>query len=485
MIPMGDWASQDASRVGLMDMAWGICKIDSLPPYILIREEKERAKAGTVTVRRPYRSVGADGISLQAQCERFFSAVDVKIDESILHACVRSVVSDFQPSELLSAESLDMAVDNFEGKTNLGYPCFTSDRRYLPLMTSESAYLLETFDREFLLEHTPLLWTRTQNQGFQKAAKTRAIFQCSRVVGNLEKMIQIPLHKHLRTFPTFCAWVSRSAVDNTITAMMEKHGWYLSLDFANFDATVHPVLIDACFQTLRAWFKGCGQLLDLLQYGFNEVGLITPDGLGVGRRTGGIPSGSVLTSVLGSLANIIAMRYAAMKTGHAIRRCVVLGDDCVCVFKTKPDVSVLAKVLLTDLGMVLSVDKSFLSTEEIHFLQMLHHKSYAPNGINVGVRSLIRVWGKMMSLSGHVKWAKELHSLRWRQQMADCKTHPSFSHLLECYAQVDKYWDISGAQLIELAGGIQYVREKLNRSEGEKSLVELTSDVVERGLKAL
>lgn len=490
IIPMGSWAEQDASRQSLMDQFWHRVNMPSLPKFLFTRECKERDKLGTDTVRRRYRSAGADGSSLQCQVSKFFGSRSQAYDHELMQSCWEHVLHTYGPrGPGLRAVPLDVAADSFD-KSNLGFPAFCSDRRYLPLIKRESEYLLRTLDGDGILEYVALLWYRLQSKGIGVPAKARAIWQCSRVPANLEKTIQIPLLASIRHHPTFAAWESQTAVNAAVTELLDTTQWQASIDYSNFDATVSRELIGWVFDLFREWFtKEEAGLLELLQHYFNNIGLITPDGL-ESNRAGGIPSGCVNTNLVGTFANLLATQYAARKTGHVIKRHMANGDDGLIGFETQPDLDAMAEVLNEDLGMSVSPEKCFIGSGEAHYLQMIHHRDMARvKGLCPGVRSVTRVYRRMMNLDSYrPSWKPQMHTIRWRQQMGDSKYHPCFTGLLEEYLKHDKYGTVPIRELIAECGGITHVRQELGLPRGlfdENNQEALTEMIIEQGLRAL
>jgi len=258
---------------------------------------------------------------------------------------------------------------------------------------------------------------------------------------NLEKMLQIPLHAALRKHECFCAWNGRDAVDIAVTRLMRssKHP-IVSVDFSNFDASIPSEVIKRVFGIIRGWFhRSWHPHIEYLQKVFCGCGIIIPhrekqwEILGGEFRGGGVPSGSVLTNLIDSLVNLWVVTYAAACDGGVVTHAIPQGDDGVFRFvgTTAEKVS---KRLLSDLGMVLSVEKSLVSSSEVHFLQNVHHKEYDINGVLVGVRPLMRVLNGMMSYEDiNRRWEdKELFDgFRWLQQLQNASAHPSFESACE------------------------------------------------------
>jgi len=280
-------------------------------------------------------------------------------------------------------------------------------------------------------------------------------------------MLQIPMLDVLRGTKHFVAWEGRFAVDQAITRLMDQ-GWCLSVDFQNFDATMPEAVIHRVFGLIHHMFGGTKpvhRLVSYLERQFVQTGLITP--WEFIQREGGIPSGSVLTNLVGSLANMWVMAYAAHRLGYAVQDCVVQGDDGVFVFRNnygvEPiDLQELSDVCKSDLGMVLHPDKQYYSPKEVHFLQNVHRRSYSEGGVSVGVRPIMRVLIGMLSYERYHKgWSGKLDTVRWWQQMENASSHPGFEAFCAWVLSKDKYSSLGIDEVIARAGGLSAVEAVL------------------------
>jgi len=455
---------RDVGRAVVSETVWRECRLSQAPLWLREKEAEQRGKIGSYSktygysVRHP-----VTGTALSDSVERYYRphVWDVRGSEwKSAIAWLRSIVV---PPRRLVPWSVEQAAESFEGRTGFGFPIMSSNPKYYNTVFGESKEILSRLDGEVLKYYAMVIGTRSVPTSLNQRAKSRAIFQCPRVIGNLEKMIQGPLLLYLRDFPMFSAWGGRQAVDVAMTSMFQSSDLpIISLDFVNFDATVPQGATFAVFSVLRdAFSKPTGELIEFLWNAFSSLGLYTPNDYYLpGTRDGGIPSGSVLTNLVGSLVNLLVMRYAITVVGGRFGHAHVQGDDGV--YCTDADPEELSEVLLKDLGMTMSVEKGYYDTDEVHFLQMVHRRSYCNMGLNVGVRPIMRVLNGMMSYERFKSgWSGYLDTLRWIQQLDNAAYHPAFEALCQWFLERDRYATLDVEGLIDRAGGLQRVEAAL------------------------
>jgi len=145
------------------------------------------------------------------------------------------------------------------------------------------------------------------------------------------------------------------------------------------------------------------------------------------ERTGGVPSGSVLTNLIDSLVNLWVMYYSAHRLGSRVLFALSQGDDGVYTFQGYPSKADLSGVI-SELGMTMSEEKSMMSTECVHFLQNLHTRRYLIDGLSVGQRPFTHILNSAMSMERDdgKEWNRDCHTIRWLQQWSEGDNHPSF-----------------------------------------------------------
>lgn len=447
LIGRGYRSDKDAGRLSVATSFDAACNFDSVAEYLRLVEMAKRERHGTYSRRPAFHVQDDKGVSLEMKVDKYFTPHPTRLQyKSVEYAdTYLRALYDVSNRGRLRPLTLEDAVFRFEGRTGLGYPEFSSSKEFLYHYYRLSAVIRDGgYPISAAGDYPAVIGTRTQASGPGKLAKSRAVFQMSRVIGNIEKCIQSVLFDALRWDSHFSAWGGREYTNASVTKfMLRTAGKVLSLDFSNFDATVPFEVIDRVYNIISAWFtQGSKPLIRFCQEAFKRAGIIVPgsyrDGIG---RLGGIPSGSVMTNLSGSLVNLWVMAYAAHRCGGRIVDATVQGDDGLYRFRGIPDIKPLADVLLSELGMVMSIEhmKSLYSDREVHYLQMVHHRDHIRRGMFVGVRPLMHVLNGAMSRENvSVKgWDDMYHTVRWLQQWENASDHPRFVEACDWLRQHD------------------------------------------------
>jgi len=460
-------ADKCSKRDEIASAVWKHCRISQLPSWLRERELIQRGMIGSMSNVAPYLNGLVQGVDL------FFVQHNVKIDP---HAAkiADSFVKTRVKQGSLSSVPLGIAAESFEGRTSYGWPFVTSNPRYHEQAKDLSGDLLRGTPSEFEA-YPAILGTRGQSAGLAKPPKSRVVWQCSRVVANLEKMVFIPLFKALQHQPGFAAWTSAMEVDRAITGMFDGDRHYrrpsawspvMSVDFSKFDVTLPHSVINRVYSIIRSWFRVEDHvLLSNLSHYVTTVSLATP----VGMRTGklrGIPSGSVMTNMLDSLCNLWVIAYGAARLGSSVAAAEVQGDDGVYVFAEQIDPDELQAVLAEDLGMVISPDKGLIAENEVHYLQNVHRRSYRSKyNVCCGIRPIMRVLNGMMSYERfRPGWNGFLDSVRWAMQLSSAWHHPGFPSFAEWLLDHDANVQIYDAEsIVEKAGGREVIERFLGK----------------------
>jgi len=125
------------------------------------------------------------------------------------------------------------------------------------------------------------------------------------------------------------------------------------------------------FLIIRKFFKEVDDdAWNLITRYFATAGVVMPDGLVYNRRRKGIPSGSFFTSLVGSIANMIAIIFLAMKQGLDVIGIFVLGDDSDAGFTGDVNVGRMESDAKFHFGMKLNLDKLVYGGSKIrpHYL---------------------------------------------------------------------------------------------------------------------
>jgi len=451
-------------RGHVADEVWDACKLDSLPSWLREAECRQRAKHGSYSLRRGYYSDAnmRTGIEAFFRCPERLDDCPAARRHANRYLRQRGLLKGVSRLELID---LTQASQAFIGRSSFGLPVMSSNPKYFGEVFNLSEQVLRDGRPEQILSYPAVLNTRGQPIGPFQKPKTRVVFGCSRVIGNIEKMVFVPVFNRLVTARGFAAWQGQRSVDAAISRIMSATATQpiLSVDFQNFDATVPNTVIDSVFDLFRDWFTPTAHpLISMLQMHFKECALVAPDQIYVGKVRG-IPSGSVLTNLVGSLANMWVMAYASYMLGTTVRDCEVQGDDGVYLFGRDVAPEQLAAVLKDHFGMTMSVEKSYDAFWEVHYLQNVHRHTYVDNMMYpVGIRPIMRVLNGMMSYESFKPgWSGAMDTLRWLQQMETASAHPCFDAFVEWFIQRDKYSTLSIETLIQKAGGVENVNATL------------------------
>ncbi|GMK36925.1 MAG: RdRP [aquatic viral metagenome] len=143
------------------------------------------------------------------------------------------------------------------------------------------------------------------------------------------------------------------------------------MDWSKFDSTVPRKLLRVIFDYLKTWFvdQESQRKVEIVKDYFLHSGILMPDGKVYVGRTRGIPSGSLFTQIVGSMANYFLIRYIAYRTNTWVdeKGILVFGDDSVIPLSRFPDLKAWADEA-GRLGMVMHPAKQVLTHGAPHFL---------------------------------------------------------------------------------------------------------------------
>jgi hypothetical protein len=446
LVPDGD---QDYWREKFRDELLPKVK-DVRYPWLNVAEEVQATKIGAYSIKLPYRE-------RRENIESYFAANTAVPDEGTLREAVARVNQAF-PKNLNLADLTEVYGKMPKG-TNLGWPFFTSDKRYLP----DVMRLAEDVRRKrFNVRLDPcLLFWRGQPRGIGLPSKNRSVWGYPHYLTMLELQIQMPLLSHLRGSVQFAAWNHPDVVDSAITyGMSLRQKQKISVDFSSYDQSLHPALIDGVeFVTKSSFRTEHHAQITYVFEAIRRIPLITPGGVVTGDH--GMPSGSGLTNYGDGVAQWIGWEYVALMLGVQLLFLTFQGDDAVVVFSRPVDPGIVARIWKSDFGMSLSTEKSNVSNTEVHFLQNVHSESYLKDGVAVHVRPLMRILNGMLSYERLVRkslgWSGYADTLRWLQQMQNGKHHPHFREIVKFWFARDKYAELPIRDILDRAGGLEKV----------------------------
>lgn len=148
-----------------------------------------------------------------------------------------------------------------------------------------------------------------------------------------------------------------------------------SFDWSKFDSSVPKQLISLAFQIIRGWFVD--ESVDETEWNaitkyFLNTPILMPDGRVYFGKTGGIPSGSYFTGLVGSICNLLLIEYLVREQGSCIRDVLVMGDDSVVSMNQELDLKRMGKVARMHFGMELHPEKQRYTRYD-HDLEFLSH----------------------------------------------------------------------------------------------------------------
>jgi len=439
---------KDAERGRVMKIVWDRCSLDRQFEQLTMFEIAKRLFVANRSRRARFDA--PEG--MRSQCESYFTARPRVVLNRDARRHANCVVRSLIPKSLrgkLRPIELDVAAGMFE-KSGFGFPFMSSNvARFHEAALNISREIWESgCDPSWIAEVPAVAGYRSQQRAADATtgvhhwfAKTRFIYMMPRVLTNIEKTIQAPLLEALRANPRFCAWDGPDAVDREMTSLLNRGGKILSIDFKGFDRSIPFEVIDEVYKIIRAWFvTEASPLVDFCQEVFKGCGLLTPDQYYEGSmRSGGVPSGSVMTNLIDSLVNIWVMEYTAYLLKTEITAMYPQGDDGALSYTQPPSLDDL-QCQLSKLGMAISLDKTLYTTGHVHFLQDLHSDEYRDeNGVAVGVRPIAQVMANVLSFErvDGDDWDRTYDTVRWIQQITYCRHHPCATELADWLVDSD------------------------------------------------
>lgn len=465
----------EQGRLAFVDMMREVLDLENVPPS-LARAEKSQ-KVGTSSMTAGYFNRVPGRVSMSDTIQRYFTRKKTSINKE--SACfANEALGNWLRKGSVRLMSLYDTLEHFEEKRARGWPwMLTVAGVPLCYLNEAEKITMDGLDLSHASAYPGTLNTRSSVAGFGQLANSRVIYGTSLVTNLLGMQVFKPVSARLKGRPTFCAWQSRAAVDLAVTGVMKRaRGDILSIDFSKFDVSVPPEVIGFAFDALERWFHvGDRAHVRFCREAFLRTGIFVPsvqgdfdyfDGL---DREGGIPSGSILTNLIGSMVNFWVMTYVSHRLGLRVLDALLQGDDGVYTFDKRYSVSDLADVLLVELGMLLSVSKSLCGRRVVTFLQNVFDFDHQVEGIIVGRRPATRV---LVNMSNYEKKRAENLTeyddyLRWLQQLDNMSTHPSFMTMVEWFL------DHSSPVLFQVLGNMMMNRVENPRWDG---LADVVSD---------
>jgi len=424
-------------------------------------EVEQAEKIGAYSIMAPY----ADR---RESVNVYFSQNVPSVNSAALRRAVE-LVSSNHPLHSLRPLSLESVLKVMPKGTNLGAPFFTNDEELIPdvLERSRSAMRDRFRSREWSEDPCMLYW-RGQPKGIGLPSKNRVVWGYPHWITLLEIAFQRPFQNALLHLPQHAAWVSLDQVDYVMTGLLDRaQHEILSVDFSSFDASVPRLFIDIAFEMVRrAFVHESHYIINFIQDRFLHIPIWTPDGIVTGRD-GGVPSGSGFTNLIDTLVQELWWTYYSVLTGNRIKDACYQGDDGVVSFTGVWNLDNVIDAAAT-IGLTVNADKGGVSRSSLKFLQNIHLVDYRPDGLCRHVRPCMRALNGMMSYERFMgrEWNGYMDSLRWYQQVENCKWHPRFASLVKFLYEQDEYSrKYSVDVIVKRAGGLETAESVMKQSQ--------------------
>lgn len=440
--------SRDEGRDFVAKLVWDYCHLGDLDPWLRDIEDTQRVRSigpRSLTCGYAERPPYPGALSMEQGVLKYFTAHETRFNPRHFNVARTALYDLLAKGSLKSWDAVTAAFD-FKKRASCGWPWFVSAvESPLEYLNEAERILQDGCDLRHCSAFPGVIGTRTDIRGRGKFGKSRVIFGISRVTNILNGMVFGPAYSKLWEKDSFVAWVSRAAVDRAVSRVMRSRRVMFSIDFSGFDASVPNEVIDVVFDALAYWCEpGDAALVEFLRNSFKYTGIYVPGRVEYyhgENRMGGVPSGSKLTNLVDSLANIFIMHYAAQCAKCSVVDLLVQGDDALVTFSGGMTKEKLCYYIERDCGMRISPEKTTVDRDSCSFLQMNYHRSYHDGRGNYpGVRSIMRSLGRMMSrehspppvpddwAEAHpgLDWSELMDAFRALQQVDYCSGHPSF-----------------------------------------------------------
>nr|WNT71129.1 MAG: RNA-dependent RNA polymerase [Catepeofons virus] len=273
-----------------------------------------------------------------------------------------------------------------------------------------------------------------------QVGKTRLVWGYPYAMTLLEGTIAVPVINDLRA-DSFCPYpVGHTGVG--IGGRLVRSTWaplQYCTDWSKFDSTVPRRVIREAFSLIRSWFvdEEGRRKVDIVEDYFLHCGILMPDGYVYTGRTRGIPSGSWLTQVVGSMCNYFLLMYIAHRVGDGIAPGVlVFGDDAVVPMYRLPKLRAWAKEAEA-LGMTIHPEKQVITHGKPHFLGHFWEGAFATRPIEETLQALA-------TSERYQRFASKEEFLKWNIDKAKALIidNPAAYHLLVKYIAWRLRWSV-------------------------------------------
>jgi hypothetical protein len=283
-----------------------------------------------------------------------------------------------------------------------------------------------------------VLFTRTQEEGKTRDVMGYPIWSLAQ-----EGKLFLPFFELFKEHPCLSAYGGPDIVDESISRILytkdPKHVIY-SEDLSRFDQTVSPEFSQIVFGYIAKCFQSNADidaLVDFVSDTFVSIPYVTPDGVLHGKH--GIPSGSWFTNVIGSYVHLIVQN--AVNEIHQDTN-QVMGDDGVQVLPPSLDLAYITDVY-AEFGLSLNEEKTFVSEDEVLYLQRYYSPDYIIDGVYRGIYPVYRALNRLIHME---RWTNvtsikgaDYFSIRTIAILENLKWHPMFRETVKWVYKQDRY----------------------------------------------
>nr|QUS52679.1 RNA-dependent RNA polymerase [Mute swan feces associated partitiviridae F] len=170
----------------------------------------------------------------------------------------------------------------------------------------------------------------------------------------------------------YAGCAKRQSISARVNELKWNSRFVLAADYSRYDSTIPQVLTSCAFKIIKNNFvmtKKEEALWETYVAHFNTNGMLMPDGNIYYGRKGGVPSGAIFTSIIGSIVNAIIIEYCALRGKMLVTDYLVLGDDSI-IGLTQPTQVEAFTEYASELGIIVSQEDSklYVGDEKIYFL---------------------------------------------------------------------------------------------------------------------
>lgn len=368
-----------------------------------------------------------------------------KVDDSSADYDQLFTESEGNPSGSLRPISVEQGIKYLKNSTNSGLPFYTKKGKIKDILFRE-------FDKLLLRKDPCILFTRTVED-----LKTRTVWGYP-VADTLNEMLYYrPLLDLQKKSSYRSAIISPERVDERMTKLIDKaiatNLSLVSIDFESYDASVKRRAQKAAFNYIKSKFqKAYHDNIDYIFERFNNIGLLTPDGILIGGN--GIPSGSTFTNEVGSIFQYLVAKASKMVNLDDIE---IQGDDGAYALIEEYVEGFFKQ--FESYGLKVNRSKSYVSKDYLIYLQKLHHNDYRVNGLCGGIYPVYRALNRILYQE---RWSEfeefdlkgvDYYSIRTISILENCKYHPLFKEFVQFVYELDKY-------------NLQYSRKSIQKYSG-------------------